>query len=128
MNTATPCSEPDSYSNGDSGKIFLEYESNSKSKGECYATIDVTSYTVLTHGQKMKNQASSHTHRDDSSPSMSKVHTDQGTSTSRTGKDKASFDFIQFCEESEVQISSIDYLKSHPSELKRLVDRSKGVS
>lgn len=42
------------------------------------------------------------------------------------GKDKTSFDFIQFCEESKVQISTIDYLKSHPSELKRLVDRCKG--
>ena len=36
------------------------------------------------------------------------------------------FDFIQFCEESKIQISPIDYLKSHPYELKRLVDRCKG--
>lgn len=40
LNIATPSSEPDSYSVGDFGNLFLEYESNSKSKGECYATID----------------------------------------------------------------------------------------
>ena len=39
---------------------------------------------------------------------------------------KTSFDFIQFCEESKIQISTIDYLKLYPSELKRLVDRCKG--
>lgn len=74
----------------------------------------------------MKNQTSSHTQRADSSPSTSKVHVDQGASSSQTSKDKTSFDFIQFCQESKVQISTIDYLKSHPSELKRLVDRCKG--
>ena len=42
------------------------------------------------------------------------------------GKDKVPFDFIQFCEESKIQISPIDYLKSHPSEVKRLIDRCKG--
>ena len=36
------------------------------------------------------------------------------------------FNFILFCEESKIQISPINYLKSHPSELKRLVDRCKG--
>ena len=36
------------------------------------------------------------------------------------------FDFIQFCEESKIQISLIYYLKSHPSKLKRLVDQCKG--
>ena len=109
------------------GNLFLEYESDSESKGECYATIDGTSYKVLTRGQKMKNQTSSHTQRDDSSPSTSKVHVDQGVSNSQTGKDKTSFYFIQFREEAKIQISTIDYLKTHPSELKRLVDRCKGV-
>ena len=52
MNTVTPTLELDSYQNGDSGNLFLEYELDSKPKGECYATIDGTSYTVLTHGQK----------------------------------------------------------------------------
>ena len=36
------------------------------------------------------------------------------------------FHFIQFCKESKIQISPIDYLKSHPSKLKRLIDRCKG--
>ena len=42
------------------------------------------------------------------------------------GNYKVPFDFIQFCEESKIQISPIDYLKSHPSELKRLIDQCKG--
>ena len=42
------------------------------------------------------------------------------------GKEKVPFDFIQFCEESKIKISPIDYLKSHPSELKRLIDRCRG--
>lgn len=45
---------------------------------------------------------------------------------SQTGKDKTPFYFIQFYEESKIQISPIDYLKSHPSELKRLVYHCKG--
>ena len=51
LNTATPTSELDSYQNGDSGNLFLEYELDSKPKGEFYATIDGTSYTVLTQGK-----------------------------------------------------------------------------
>ena len=126
LNIAAPHSKLDSCSNGNSRNLFLEYESDSESKGEYYETIDGTSYTVLTHGQRLKNQTSSHTQKDGSSPSMSNAHTDQETSTLQMGKDHTSFDFIQFCEESKVQISTIDYLKSHPSELKRLVDRCKG--
>ena len=57
---------------------------------------------------------------------MSNIHVDQGVSSSQMGKEKVPFDFIQFCEESKIQISPIDYLKSHPSELKRLIDRCKG--
>ena len=57
---------------------------------------------------------------------MNHTHADQGTSNSQTGKDKASFDFIQFYEDSKIQISPLDYLKSHPYELKRLVDLCKG--
>ena len=48
LNILTPTSELDSYQNGNSGNLFLEYESNSEPKGECYANIDGTSYTVLT--------------------------------------------------------------------------------
>ena len=62
-------------------------------------TIDGTSFTVLTQGQKQKSQSFSHTQRNDSNPSTSNVHVDQGTSTVQEGKNKTSFDFIQFCEE-----------------------------
>ena len=48
LNATTPSSEPDSYLNGDSGNLFLEYKSNFESSGECYETIDETSYIVLT--------------------------------------------------------------------------------
>ena len=56
----------------------------------------------------------------------SNASADHGTSAPHVGKDKTSFDFIQCCKESKVQISTIDYLKSHPFELKRLIDRCKG--
>ena len=52
LNTITPTLELDSYQNGNSINLFLEYESDSEPKKECYATIDGTSYTVLTRGQK----------------------------------------------------------------------------
>ena len=52
LNTVTPALELDSYQTGDSGNLFLEYELDSEPKGECYATIDGTLYTVLTRGQK----------------------------------------------------------------------------
>ena len=48
LSNVTPTPETDSYQNGDSRNLFLEYESDSETKGECYATIDGTSYTVLT--------------------------------------------------------------------------------
>ena len=96
LNTVTPCLESDSYSNGDFGNLFLEYESNFEPKGECYLTIDGTSYIVLTQGQRLKNQSSSHPHRNDPSPSMNNIHVDQGASTSQMGKEKMPFDFIQF--------------------------------
>ena len=76
LNTVTPNSKIDSYQNGGSGNLLLEYESNSKPKGECYATIDRTLYTILTQGQKFNNQSFSHTQRNDSSPSMSNAHAD----------------------------------------------------
>ena len=57
---------------------------------------------------------------------MNHTHADHGTSNSQIGKDKAPFEFIQFCEDSKIQISPLDYLKSHPSKLKRLVDQCKG--
>ena len=76
LNTTTPCSESDWYSNGDSKNLFLEYELDSEPKGEFYVTIDGTSYTVLTRGQKLKNQSSSHPHKNDPSPSASNIHVD----------------------------------------------------
>ena len=42
------------------------------------------------------------------------------------GKNKSSFDFIQFCEESKIQISAIDYLKTHLVQLRNLIDWCKG--
>ena len=80
LTIAAPCIEPDTYSHGDSEKLFLEYESNSKLKGECYATIDGTSYMMLTRGQKLKNQSSNHPHKIDPSPLVNHAHVDQGTS------------------------------------------------
>ena len=70
---------------------------------------------VLTQGQRLKNQLASHPHRDDPSPSVNNICIDQGASNLKIGKDKMPFDFIQFCKESKIKISSIDYLKSHPS-------------
>ena len=58
LNIVASCTEPDMYSHGDYGNLFLEYKSNSKPKGECYATINGTSYTVLTRGQKLKKSSS----------------------------------------------------------------------
>ena len=81
---------------------------------------------MLTCSQKLKNQSSSHPHENDPGHSKNNIHIDQGVSSSQTGKDKVSFDFIQFCEESKIQISPLDYLKSHPSELKRLIDQCRG--
>lgn len=52
LNTITPTLDLDSYQNGNSRNLFLEYESDSEPKGECYATIDGTLYIVLTRGQK----------------------------------------------------------------------------
>lgn len=126
LSTTTPCPELDSYSNGDSGNLFLEYESDSQPKGECYVTFDGTSYTILTQGQKLKKPYSSHVLGNDPNSSSNNIHMDQGASTPQTSKEKTPFDFIQFFEESKIQISLIDYLKSHPCELKRLVDHCKG--
>lgn len=59
LNVVAPCADLDTYSNGNSKNLFVEYESDFETKGECFATIDETSYTVLTQGQKLKNQFSS---------------------------------------------------------------------
>ena len=126
MYYVTPTPETDSYQNGDSRNLFLEYESDSETKGECYATIDGTSYTVLTRGQRYKNHFPNNAQRNDSGPSTSNAPADNDAFASHVGKNKSSFDFIQFCEESKIQISAIDYLKPHPVELKKLVDRCKG--
>lgn len=80
---------------------------------------------MLTRGQKLKNQSSNHAPGTNHTSSSSNIPNDQGTSTSQIGKDKTPFDFIQFYEESKIQISPLDYLKSHPFELKRLVDHCK---
>lgn len=48
LNTTTPFFESNLYSNGDSRNLFLEYESDSEPIGECYATINGSSYTLLT--------------------------------------------------------------------------------
>ena len=117
LGNMTPASETDSYQNGDSENLFLEYESDSETKGECYATIDGTSYIVLTRGQKKKGPSSSHPQRNDLGPSTSNTPADIEVSASHMGKGKSSFDFIQFCEDSKIQISAIDYLKTHPVEL-----------
>ena len=85
MNSATPCSKTDSYSNGDSRNLFLEYELDFEPKGECYVTIDGTSYTVLARGQRFKNQSSSHDLRNDPNPLPNNIHVDQGASTSQIG-------------------------------------------
>ena len=46
LNTTTLGPESDSYSNGNSGNLFLEYESNLEGQREFYVTIDGTSYTM----------------------------------------------------------------------------------
>ena len=99
LSTTTPCSKLDSYSNGDSRNLFLEYESDSKQKGECYATIDGNLYTTLTQGQKLKKLHYIHALGNHPNYSSNNIHIDQGASTSQMVKDKAPFDFIQFYED-----------------------------
>ena len=102
LSNVTNTSETDSYHNGNSGNLFLEYESDSETKGECYATIDGTSYTVLTRGKKQKGPSSSHTKKNDLGPSTSNVPAEDEVHAPHAGKFKSSFDFVQFCEESKI--------------------------
>ena len=44
----------------------------------------------------------------------------------QSSKEQGPSDFIQFCNDSKIQISPIDYLKSNPAELKRFIDHYKG--
>ena len=72
------CSRTESYPNGNFGNLFLEYKSESEPKGECYATVDGTSYTILTWGQKIKNQSPSHALGTNPTFSSNDIHIDQG--------------------------------------------------
>lgn len=45
--------------------------------------------------------------------------------TLQSGKECSPFDFIHFCKDSKIQISAIDYLKSHPNELKIFIKHCK---
>ena len=58
LNAMASGPELDSYLNGDSSNSFLEYKLNLEGQGECYATIDGTSYAMLTWSLKNKGQAS----------------------------------------------------------------------
>ena len=58
LNTMASGPESGSYSNGNSGNLFLEYELDSERQRECYKTIDGTSYEMLTQIHKNKGQAS----------------------------------------------------------------------
>ena len=77
---------------------------------------------VLIKSQRKKNQNPSD---NDASPSSAN-HGNQGAKIPQSDKEKNPFDFIQFYQYSKIQISPIDYLKSHPFEIKRLVDHCKG--
>lgn len=121
--------DDDHAPHGDSVNLYCEYESDLENGENCFATLEGPQLTMMARGQKnkgkvpnaapVKNQAPSHkANRNDNSAS---------SSSQKEEKDKLShsFDIIQFCEESKIQISPIDYLKSHPDQLQRLIDRCK---
>lgn len=53
-----PKSEDDHTPCGDSKNFFLEYESNSKTRGDYFATLDGPQLIVMTRSQKNRNQSS----------------------------------------------------------------------
>lgn len=127
-------SEEESFRQPNDYKIhFLEYETDSKRGGDILVTLEDPSCVVLTRNQQnMKPRMSS------SSSVMafkgkrmdSKLHQNdqelQEPLFLNTVKKESSFDIVEFCKSSQIQITPTGYIKLNPKELDRLVQFVKG--
>lgn len=128
-----PKSKDDSSPHGDSGTFFLEYESDSKVGGDFFSTLDGIHMTMETRNKREKNPTNSMpTQNATTSPSSAIV----GASTSSfqrkekkkfkpIGKPQSSFEIIKYSKDAHIQVSPLNYLKTHPIELQKLVDYCK---
>lgn len=114
---------------GDSGIHFPAYESNSDRGGDILVTLEDPSCVVLTRSQRPFKYTSTPTSPETLTKSKEIMNQNyengskvQEVQMFKCSKSDTSFDIMEFCKSSRIQISPAKYLKLNPKELEKLIN------